>query len=236
MFIIILTATSQILALEITEVELNPEGQDLGNEWIELYSEEEINLQSYIIQNNDGDTIDLSDTFSSYHIINLEKQWLDNSDEKVILKKGEEIIAETPIFKDSSNNNLSWNLCSGEWLFVQSSKGNENNCKGQISTKDSMEEEKSPNKKPESPNNKQTSLIEQQNTQDNSKIVQTEATYQTKEQQEPIQLLNSPFQPIEEENPPTTFKTKKEKTIQIVSLSFTAFTLIIVILLALRKL
>jgi len=69
--------------LIISEVELNPLGTDSGNEWIELFSKSEIDLEEYKLINNDGDEFSLNQIggFSGYLIIELSKQWLDNEDE-----------------------------------------------------------------------------------------------------------------------------------------------------------
>jgi len=39
-------------AIVINEVEQNPAGEDRNNEWVELYSAEEINLDGYFLANN----------------------------------------------------------------------------------------------------------------------------------------------------------------------------------------
>lgn len=118
---------SSISALKITEFESNPEGTDAGNEWIELYSEEEVDLENYKLVNNDGDEIILNDSFSGYFIYIFEKQWLDNSDEKVLLYENESLIDETEVFDDSKNNDMTWQLCDS-WEFKLSTKGEENSC------------------------------------------------------------------------------------------------------------
>jgi len=120
--------SSFVFGLRINEVELNPAGKDTGNEWIELYSEDEINLEDYILKNNDGDEIRLSGKFSGYKVVMFEKQWLDNSDEKVFLIKGEETIDETDLFKDSSNNDKTWQYCNGKWEFKDSTQRKDNGC------------------------------------------------------------------------------------------------------------
>jgi len=119
----------------VNEVELNPPGSDKGNEWIELYSKKEIDLTNWSIVNNDNQSITLNQTFQGYLIISLEKQWLDNSDERVFLiDNNQTLIYETPILKDSKNNNQTYSNCDDEWIFVDSTEGLENNC-------ESLEEE-----------------------------------------------------------------------------------------------
>lgn len=114
-------------SLKITEFESNPSGADTGNEWIEFYNEDEINLDGYKIVNNDGDEIKLSGSFKDYFVYSFEKQWLDNSDEKVYLYHKDELIDETDIFEDSSNDDLTWSLCDS-WEFKPSTKAQENSC------------------------------------------------------------------------------------------------------------
>jgi hypothetical protein len=92
-----------------------------------LYSEEEIDLENYKLVNNDGDEIELGGIFSEYYVHVLEKQWLDNSDEKVFLYRGDELIDETDVIYDSRNDERSLSYC-GEWRFVESTRGEENNC------------------------------------------------------------------------------------------------------------
>jgi len=127
--ILLLSCITNILAkVEISEVELNPSGKDTGQEWIELYSKNEINLTDYILKNNDEQSIILNQTFKGFLIINLEKQWLDNSDEKVFLINNDKLIDETITLKDSSNDDKTWSNCDDEWIFTDSSKEDENNC------------------------------------------------------------------------------------------------------------
>ena len=52
--IIFLFAINICSAIKISEIELNPAGTDKGNEWIELFSDEKINLGEYKLVNNDG--------------------------------------------------------------------------------------------------------------------------------------------------------------------------------------
>lgn len=121
-------AISLISALEITEAELNPAGSDSGGEWVELFSEDEVNLSGYYFENNDGDVYNLSEVFSGYLAIDLEGQWLDNSDEKIILRSQNETIAETPVMEDPDNDEKTWGKCIDAWSIGNSSKGEENIC------------------------------------------------------------------------------------------------------------
>jgi len=125
---LILFLLSNISAIRINEVEMNPAGTDAGNEWVELYSENEIFLEGYKIVNNDGKEMNLSGNFSGYLIYGFEKQWLDNTNESVSLYNGSELIDKTDLFDDSRNDDNTYQFCSSGWRFVNSTKGSENNC------------------------------------------------------------------------------------------------------------
>ncbi len=129
-------------AIQITEFESNPAGSDSGNEWIELYSDEKVNLESWKLENNDEDVLELDKEFSGYLVIEFEKQWLDNKDEKVILRNSNnEIIDETDVFDDSKNNDKTWQICENNWIFVNMTKNNENNCEEQEENEEEQENE-----------------------------------------------------------------------------------------------
>ena len=121
------TLISIVYSIQINEVESNPAGNDAGQEWIEFYSKQEVNLSEYKITNNDGQEMQTNAAFSGYYVLNLEKQWLDNSNEKVILMKDGKIIDETLVFSDSTNNGNTWNFCTS-WILIGATKGAENNC------------------------------------------------------------------------------------------------------------
>ena len=65
---LIIILISGVSAIRINEVEMNPAGKDYGNEWIELYSKEEVNLEGYKLMNNDGGELNLGGNFSGYFI------------------------------------------------------------------------------------------------------------------------------------------------------------------------
>ncbi len=113
--------------MQINEIELNPAGDDPGNEWVEIFIPESVNLSGYILKNNDGDELNLEGVHSGYYVVEFSKQWLDNTDEKVSIIKDGKIIEESPIVKDTKNDLNSWSRCS-EWVFIESSKGSKNNC------------------------------------------------------------------------------------------------------------
>ncbi len=121
--------SGEVFALRINEFESNPAGKDAGFEWIELYSENLVDLEGYFLQNGDGGTYNLSGTFSGYLTIIFPGAWLDNSNESVILKRGVEIIDQTISFNDATNNGKTWTFCS-EWKFVSGTQNAVNFCDG----------------------------------------------------------------------------------------------------------
>jgi len=128
MIISVLILINLISAVRINEIETNPPGSDSGNEWIELYSENQIDLSGWKIINNDNDTFQLNQSFQGYIIINFQGQFLDNSDERVFLYNQNSLIDSSTLLSDSTNDNKTWQYCSGEWKFADLTKGFENNC------------------------------------------------------------------------------------------------------------
>ncbi|MFZ5955816.1 MAG: hypothetical protein ACOYT4_05305 [Nanoarchaeota archaeon] len=129
--LLILICLTNANAIRINEVELNPKGIDTKNEWIELFSDSEINMENWKISNSDGESIELNQTFSDYLTITIEKQWLDNKDEIVYLYENETLIDKTRIFSDSENDEKTWQFCDG-WEFKSASQGQKNNCEMKI--------------------------------------------------------------------------------------------------------
>ncbi len=131
---------NSIYAIKINEVELNPQGEDSGNEWIEFYHHGDFNLDGCKLRNNDGDEIKLSGSFSKYYVHIFEKQWLDNSDEKIFLYQDNDLIDETDLLKDGKNSDLTWQLCNKDWEFSESTKGKKNDCTEEEKEDENLEE------------------------------------------------------------------------------------------------
>lgn len=123
----ILINSSQSSALRINELESNPDGKDAGFEWVELYSEESVNLEGYILENGDEDRYNLSGIFTGYLVIIFPGLWLDNTNETVYLKQGESLIDETDLFNDATDDNRTWSFCD-QWIFVFATQNYANNC------------------------------------------------------------------------------------------------------------
>ena len=117
--------------VRINEFEQNPPGSDAGNEWVELYSSEQLDLENWTLVNGDNGTFALNGTIDGFLVIAFPSLWLDNSDERVILAdENNNIIDDTPLLSDSRNDNSAWNFCEEDWKFLNSSRGERNNCGG----------------------------------------------------------------------------------------------------------
>lgn len=126
LWIIIFSSTS-VLALRINEVELNPAGTDKENEWVEFYSQNEVNLDGWHIRNVKEKNFYLNGSFSGYFSIITPYNFLANDKQKLSLYNGDELIDETSEITDSKNDDFSWQLCD-KWVFAESSRNKKNNC------------------------------------------------------------------------------------------------------------
>lgn len=126
--ILLIFLISLASGIRINEVEQNPFGVDGGNEWIELYASTEVNLEGWRIVNGDGKEIWLNGIFVGFFVVDLEKQWLDNNNEKVLLYNGNKLVHEVDKLDDDENDDYTWQVCN-ELVFVESTKLHENDCK-----------------------------------------------------------------------------------------------------------
>ena len=136
-FIIILLSLISFISAEIriNEIESNPSGSDSGNEWVELYSDQEVNLGGWKIINHDNESFNLSQAFNGFLVVTFNKQFLNNQNESLMLFNGESIVFSTPVLNDIYNDGRAWSYCSGEWKFVISTPGLiNNNCPGSNGT------------------------------------------------------------------------------------------------------
>lgn len=126
LFIIILTDSSY--ALRLNEIESNPEGEDAGFEWVELYSEDTVSLDGhYLDHNSSGGPINLSGSFQGFFVINFPTQWLRNTNEVVYLKHNSEVIDTAGPFTDNKKEKT-YSFCNGEWIFATTTNNAENAC------------------------------------------------------------------------------------------------------------
>ena len=217
--------TSFVSAIRINEFEANPSGSDSGNEWVELYSEEEINLESYSLENADGDIYELSGSFSDYFIIHFDSQWLDNADEKIYLKRSEEIIDETEMFDDNKNNGKTWNFCGNLWEFLDSSKETINVCQEDSSNDENENSETEEDEENSGEGEKEESSQEENEIdEEKEEKIQSETTGKI--------ILNSP----KENSANKEFVSTEKKVRNGVVYGFLALCVFLIILLALRRL
>lgn len=234
-----LLAIPTISALSITEVELNPAGTDSGNEWLKLYSENLTNFTDLeITTNNDNMILNGTLSFQGYCILNFSSQFLDNNDEIITLKLGNQTLDQTIILTDTSNNNLTWQYDSNSsnWTFEEQALPSANNC---VIIPP-----------PTPPQNTTNQTSQNTTTSDNNETDEDNETTQdpppefipapststsTTQQNETIKkiVLNAPSEKSKKKE---SFLSTKEQTRIFLLLSFTFLTVVIIILLALRKL
>jgi len=137
-------------SVRINEVELNP--YDTCNdctEWLELYSNEEVNLNGWKVIDASNKIFNLTGNINGYKVFENITLSLNNGDEKLSLYNQNELIQESPLISDSDNNNKSWQYCNGNWNFTYSTRGFENACSSQNNT---------PNPQQNNTNNQENSI------------------------------------------------------------------------------
>lgn len=230
LIMIIITNSYFVFGLNINEMEQNPAGQDSGNEWVELYSETEINLEGYYLQADDK-IYNLSASFSGFLVVVFEGQFLDNKDEAVFLKNSQGLIDQTPFLNDSENNEKTWQKCNNTWIFKNATKNADNNCNVQqnLENAGNNNPQNSGEEEINNSNNNSESALQQNNNVNNANLVLTNNFVQ---QSRKIVLNKISDDKGNEDN----FISKQEKVRRGVLYSFIVFLVILVILLGLRRL
>ncbi len=148
LFCLLTLLISNISAIIINEVEMNPEDGSDGKEWIELYNNEDEsvdisgweiydNVKSrYTIQN--GTIIETDD----FYVIEMSSSVLNNGGDFVILydANGNEI-DRTETLEDADWSYETHQLCDSSWKFLEATKGEKNNCKTEEEESENTEEE-----------------------------------------------------------------------------------------------
>lgn len=125
----LILSLSYVSAVRINEVELNPDGGDSGNEWIELYSEQEINITDWIILSTNGRNMTFNASFSDYWIINTPYNLLTNDNNRLsLINSTGDIIFGTANLSDSLDDNRTWQFCNNSWIFINGTKNLTNFC------------------------------------------------------------------------------------------------------------
>lgn len=129
MIILNLILINLISAIRINEVELNPYGSsDSGKEWLELYSEDYVNIVNWKISSSNGRNMSFNASFSGYYLLNTSYQLLTDNNNKLSLYNGLELIYETDILNDNKNDDGTWQYCNGNWNFTYMTRNSQNNC------------------------------------------------------------------------------------------------------------
>ena len=217
-FLFIMILTSNVYALRLNEIESNPEGKDQGAEWVELYSEDHVSLDGYYLENGDGGKFNLSGSFSGFFIVTFPGLWLDNSNETIYLKKDGEIIDETSSFSDNKVEKT-YGFCKDSWEFIESTKNEENPCGGQEENKENEEIPKSINNE-----DKNSELKINEEITENLQNI----SYNPPKK---ISLGSNIDQEIEDFEITKTYKTRLG-----VIYFFVGFSILLVVLIALKKL
>ncbi len=255
-FLALLSAS--VIAISITEVELNPAGTDSGNEWVELYSSGEYNLSGHFLENNDGDVYNLSGSFSGYYTVTFNTQWLDNTNESVKLKSSTSLIDETDILEDNDNNAKAWSKCDDDWQFIDSTKNTSNSCpesqQNQSSSSNQTNQTTQQNSTNQSSTNQSTTSNlstsinatagenESSDEETSSQLSQSASTssgsvsYEAVEEDGKIVLSAKKTSKELNETKSSSFIATDQTTMLIISYAFLAVCIFIIILLAWKKL
>jgi len=126
---------SNISAIIINEVEMNPIEGENGKEWVELYNngEENTDLSGWKIYDNIGSRYTIPNgtiiEVNDFYIIEFSSAVLNNKGDFVILynNNGKEI-DRTETLKDSSWSYETLQKCGEKWIFINNTKNKENNC------------------------------------------------------------------------------------------------------------
>jgi hypothetical protein len=118
----------------INEIELNPEGNDTGDEWIELFNpgEAEADLGGLAINGSKSISIELQEDFvidgRETLVVHLANATLSNVGETVTLVNSSsgEVIDSTPSLVDRKDNGYTWQRMpdgDDEWEFLEETEG-----------------------------------------------------------------------------------------------------------------
>lgn len=138
-FILAILSISLVSALRINEVELNSPGNDQRTvEWIELYSEDTVNLAQYALEIGTGKNrtvYELNEYGEQSGFFTIEHAgWLVNNRNTIRLMifgldGNWTVVDETEPLTDRADDTFAWSACSdGSWHFVSATPGSINQC------------------------------------------------------------------------------------------------------------
>jgi hypothetical protein len=238
-------------SLRINEVELNPVGGSSGREWIELYNEnsQQIDISGWIVYDGlssptkiftmPNNTILQSNL---YYIIELNYSKLNNDGDFVTLYNSlmqqVDQTPKTPPLKDSNPGIKTQQYCSSGYVFAEATKNSENNCPSEenVSVPNPTQE---PPAEPQNETNESSSETPPEATSDNSSP--EDNSYLAPPQVAPATspakvnriVLN---QPKLSASSNSIFSTKDDKFRFGLIVGFMILSVILIILLALKKL
>jgi len=125
---------NDLVGIVINEVELNPRGNDLDQEWVELYnpSAVDVNISDFEIRTSfKSATIHLASEAeieaNGTYVVEIERQMLFNTAESLVLTNSlGQVIDRTPSLVDRSDDGRTWQRIpdgNNEWNFAAETRG-----------------------------------------------------------------------------------------------------------------
>ena len=120
------TTTARYVSILITEIELNPPGNDLSKQWVELNNPNDfdVNLGGWKLVTKAGNpkTIVIPEGATilarGFYIVNDTQKWLEIKNESIILKDDDRLVVETfPPFSDEYGDDNTWQRIFALWEF-----------------------------------------------------------------------------------------------------------------------
>ena len=114
----------------INEVETNPLGTDSGNEWIEIYSDVEVNLSGwYILDSGDDKHFFPNISIVNFYVLDSLTGLVNTNENLSLVKNNDLIIDNTGNFSDGNNDDNTWSRFPdvvGVFSFRDETKGGPN--------------------------------------------------------------------------------------------------------------
>lgn len=130
------SANAQGAGVVINEVELNPKGQDAGNEWIGLYNPTgtDVNIGSFkVITTFRSITIPIPPGAvvgaGQFYVLAVQGQVLANADSLTLADASGQVVDRTPSLVDRSDDSRTWQRVpdgGSQWKFMEGTKNRPN--------------------------------------------------------------------------------------------------------------
>ena len=129
MLILLLIIPLLSASVFINEVELNPQGSDSGNEWVEIFNENEIVLNGWYITDKDNNKFFIVNGSSDkYYVINNLNDLVNNNENVSLFNESGDLIDNINV-SDSDDDNKTWQRVpdgTGSFVFKYETKGSTN--------------------------------------------------------------------------------------------------------------